>query len=93
MIHSVFHKRHLLITADGKGKILLMFPLQLSRLRAQQSLREDAGSIPASLSSLRIQCCHKLPRRSQMRLGSLVAVMQASSCSSNSVPSLGSSIC
>ena len=49
----------------------------------------------ASLSGLRIQCCRELWYRSQTRLGScvVVAVVSASSCSSNWTPSLGSSIC
>ena len=53
------------------------------------SIHEDAGSIP-SLS----QCCCEWCR-SQVRLGSGVAVagVWASSCSSNSPPSLGTSIC
>ena len=49
----------------------------------------------ASLSGLRIQHCCELCCRSQTRLGSgvTVAVAQASSYSSNSTPSLGTSIC
>ena len=49
----------------------------------------------ASLSRLRIQCCHELWCRSQMWFGShvAVAVVQAGSYSSNSIPSLGTSIC
>ena len=51
----------------------------------------------AFLSGLRIQCCRELWCRSQMRLGSgtavAVAVAVAGSCSSDSTPSLGTSIC
>ena len=49
----------------------------------------------ASLSELRIQCCHELWCRSQMRLrsGVVVAVAVAGSYSSHSTPSLGTSIC
>ena len=49
----------------------------------------------ALLSGLRIRHCRELWRRSQTQLGSgvAVAVTQASSCSSNSTPSLGTSIC
>ena len=49
----------------------------------------------ASLSGLRIWHCHELWWRSQMLHGSqvVVAVVQASSCSSNSTPTLGTSIC
>ena len=38
------------------------------------SIREDAGPSLALLSSLRIQCCHKLRCRSEMWLRSHVAV-------------------
>ena len=56
---------------------------------------EDMGSIPASLGGLRIWHCYELWCRSQMWLGSsvAVAVVKASSCSSNSTPSLGTFIC
>ena len=49
----------------------------------------------ASLSGLRIQRCHELWCRSQTRLrsGMAVAVVQASSYSSNKTPSLGISLC
>ena len=48
-----------------------------------------------SLSGLRILCCCELRCRSQMRLGSgiAVAVVQASSYSSDVTPCLGTSIC
>ena len=50
---------------------------------------------PASLSGLRIWSCRELWCRSQMQLGPsvAVAVAQVSSCSSDSTPSLGTSIC
>ena len=59
------------------------------------SIYEDVGSIPASLSGLRIQCCYELLCRWQVRLrsGIAVAAVQARSCSSNSTLSVGSSIC
>ena len=49
----------------------------------------------ALLSGLRIQHCHELWCRSQtwLRFCIAVAVVQASSCSSISTPSLGTSIC
>ena len=49
----------------------------------------------ALLSGLRIQYYHDMWYRLQMWLGSgvAVAVVQASSCSSNLTPSLGTSIC
>ena len=48
-----------------------------------------------SLSGLGIQHCHELLCRSQTRLGSgvAVAVLWAGSCSSDSTPSLGTSVC
>ena len=48
----------------------------------------------ASLSGLRIQSCCELWCRSQMQLGSLVAVamVQASNCTSDLTPSLGISV-
>ena len=56
---------------------------------------EVAGLILALLSGLRIRRCHELWCRSQiwLRSGVAVAVVQAGSCSSNSTPSLGTSIC
>ena len=62
-------------------------------LRAQLgSMRMRDGSL-ASLSGLRVQCCCQLWRRWQMRLGSSMAVTEASSCSSDLTPSLGPSVC
>ena len=58
-----------------KQKILTGDPAVAQCLTNPTSIHEDAGSIPASLfSGLRIQRCHKLWYRSQMRLGSCVAV-------------------
>ena len=58
------------------------------------SMRMQVWS-PAQLSGLRIWCCCELWCRSQMRLGSgiAVAVAQANSYSSDSTPNLGTSIC
>ena len=49
----------------------------------------------ASLSELRIQHCHERQCRSQLQLGSCVAVavLWAGSCSSDETPRLGTSIC
>ena len=49
----------------------------------------------ASLRGLVIRCCHELWCRSQAEFGSgiAVAVASASSCSSDLIPSLGTSIC
>ena len=56
---------------------------------------EIAGLILASLSGLRIWGCCKLWCRLQTQLGShvAVAVVSASSCSSDSASSLGTSMC
>ena len=52
------------------------------------SIYEDAGLLLVSLSGLRIQHCHKLRHRSQMRLGSdvAVAVVKAGGYSSDLTP-------
>ena len=57
-------------------------------------IHEDAGSIPG-LSGLRIQHGHELWWRLQVQLGSgvAVAVVRASSSSSNLTPHLGTSVC
>ena len=47
----------------------------------------------ALLSGLKTQCCHELWGRSQRWLGSGIAVPVAGSCSSDSIPSLGTSTC
>ena len=47
----------------------------------------------ASLTGLRIRRWHELSCRLQTWIGSGIAVALASSCSSNSIPSLGTSIC
>ena len=61
----------------------------LSRLRTQLvSVRMWVPSL-ASLSRLRIRHCREL----WCRLRALVAVAVAGSCSSDSAPSLGTSIC
>ena len=54
------------------------------------SVRMQVQSL-ASLSGLRIWHCSKLLQRSQMWLGSGIAV--AGSCSSDSTPSWGASVC
>ena len=56
---------------------------------------EVAGSIPGLAQWLRIQRCHELWCRSQMRLNShvVVAVAWAGICSSDSTPTLGTSTC
>ena len=66
---------------------------QWKRIRLE-SMRMKVQSL-ASLSGLRIWHCHELWCRLQMWLGSCVAVavVLACSCSSDSTPSLGTSIC
>ena len=54
---------------------------------------EDAGLIPGFPQWIKGLCCKELWYRSQMRLRSGVAVVQAGNCSSNWTPSLGTSMC
>ena len=55
---------------------------------------EDAHSMPASFSRIRIRGCPELCCRSQMQLGSHIALAMAEACSCRSdvTPSLGTSI-
>ena len=74
--------------AKGVSTVAQRKQIRLGFMRMQvQSL--------ASLSGLRIQCCCELSGRSQTQLGSGIAlvVVEAGSCSSNSAPRLGTSIC
>ena len=57
-------------------------------MKLTNSMRMQVLSL-ASLSGLRIQCCHELWYRSQSQLVSGVAVVKAGSCSSYLAPSLG----
>ena len=59
------------------------------------SIHEDTGSILGRTQGLRILCSCELWFRTQILLGShiAVAVVQAGSCSSDSILSLGTSIC
>ena len=59
------------------------------------TIHEDVGLTPGLAQWLGIQHCHKLRHRSQMWLGSglVMAVAQAGSCSSDSTPNLGTSVC
>ena len=75
--------------------VLLEFPLWLHRLRTQLvSMRMQVRSL-ASCNGLRIQQCHESWCRSQtwFRCGIVVAVAVAYSYSSESTPSLRTSIC
>ena len=77
-----------------KKKKIQEFLFCLIRLRTQHSLHEEACSIPRVTQRLRIQHCYKLQHRSQMWLGTGVAmaVLQACNCSSHSTPSPGTSL-
>ena len=69
------------------------FPLWLTGLRTQLlSMRTWVWSL-ASLSGSGIWRCHELWCRSWLGCLIAVAVVQAGSCSSNTTPSLGTSIC
>ena len=73
--------------------IIWEFPLWLSGLQTWLvSMRMWVQSL-ASPSGLRIQHCSELWCRLQTWLGSGVAMAVASSCGSDSTPSLGPSIC
>ena len=60
-----------------KKKRSIGVPIVAQWLRTLPNLLEDVGLTLASLSRLRIQCCHRLWRRSQMQLESYVAVAVA----------------
>ena len=70
-------------------------PLVAQWLTSPTRNDEVAGSIPGLAQWLRIQRCHELWCRSQMRLNShvVVAVAWAGICSSDSTPTLGTSTC
>ena len=57
------------------------------------NMHKDGGSIPGLTQWVGIHHCCDLWCMSQMRLGSRVAVVQARSCSFDSIPSLGTSVC
>ena len=71
-------------------------PVVAQQVKNLTGLPESVGSVPGLPQWVKdIQHCCELWCRSRMWLGSgiAVAVVQASSCSSNSIPSLGTSIC
>ena len=65
----------------------------IQQVKNPTSIHEDVGSIPASLSGLKVQRCSKLQLRSWMWLRSGVAVAVVSASGSGSAPKLGTSIC
>ena len=72
---------------------LLGVPFAALQVMSLTSIHEDTGSISGLDLELRI--CHgcELRGRLPMQLGSCVAVAVAGSCSSDSTPNLGTSIC
>ena len=72
---------------------MLRSPVVVQRKRIRLGTMRLRVQSLASLSGLRIRHCRELWHRSQMRLGSdvAVAVVEAGSCSFNSTPSLGTS--
>ena len=104
--HCIFFFRHnaiILSVADHAAEYLprlclkgsiqnLGVPDVAQQVKNVASIREDADLIPGGLGTW---CCHKLQHRSQRQLRSHVAVagVQPTSCSYDSTPSLGTSIC
>ena len=92
----VQHKKILFETLSHYPILLLKIacgvPIVAQWKRIHQEFHEVVGSM---LSGLTTQCCRELQCRSQMQLGSGVAVAlaQAAGYSSNWTPSLGTSMC
>ena len=67
-------------------------PVVFQRVKNRTSIHEDSGLIPGLAQWVMIRLCLGLWCRSQMQLGSRIAVAWASGCSSDSASSLGTSI-
>ena len=80
--------------SNAKNNCMKQFPWAQWKQIRLGAMRLRLRSL-ASLGGLRIQHCRELWCRSQTRLGSgvAVAVAVAGSCSSNWIPSLGTSMC
>ena len=68
-------------------------PIAAQWIKNLTSTHEDVGLIPSLAPWVKDSACCKLWCRVHVQLGSGVAVAQASSCISDSTPSLGTSIC
>ena len=70
-------------------------PVMAQRVTNPPSIHEDVGSTPGLAQWVNDQCCCGLQCSSQTRLrpSVAVAVVQAGSCTSDSTPSLGTSMC
>ena len=92
--NSELHGLHdIFLGSEKKG--IKGVPVVAQRNRIQLGTMRWRVRSLASLSGLRIWRCHELWCRSQtwVRSGVAVAMAEASTCSSDSTPSLGTSIC
>ena len=92
---SVLPTDLVILPMSSNKNTIVEVPLVAQWLMNLTSIHEDAIRSPALLSGLRIRHCRELWYRSQKQLRSYTAVAVAvvGSYSSNSTPSLGTSIC